>query len=98
MFSWVLNLLLLIVSLLVAGAPSSPPEANQILKGRCTRCHSEDRLKSQHLDLEGWLDMIERMRAYGANISKDEQMTLASHLVRLYGPRQVKVPSRVYVT
>ena len=75
MFSWVLNLLLLIVSLLVAGAPSSAQEANQILKGRCTRCHSEDRLKSQHLDLEGWLDMIERMRAYGANISKDEQMT-----------------------
>src|SRR3990172_2254792 len=73
-------------------------EAREILLRSCIRCHSEERLKTQRFTLSGWNDMVERMRAYGAIISREEQRTLASYLVGLYGPRRVQVPTTVYVT
>jgi cytochrome c5 len=52
-----------------------------ILNEKCADvCHGLDRLEGQELDAVGWEQVIERMRANGADLTDDEVTALAEYL------------------
>lgn len=52
-----------------------------ILQAECADvCHSLDRVDTQELDAVGWEQVIERMRADGADLTDDEATALAEYL------------------
>lgn len=74
---------LVLITACTAGAPASPdvPEdAADLVRARCTRCHSVERLISADKDAAAWEETISRMRAKGADLSDDEARQLVDFL------------------
>lgn len=67
-------------------APPTPGEATGldgavILQEKCNGvCHDLERVEAQELDAVGWEQVIERMRANGADLTDDEATALAEYL------------------
>ncbi len=93
-----MTLRLALVLLLLSIFPLPPrnaaaDEAEKVFEQNCTRCHNpeaiKDKLKDKRLNREGWTDVIERMKGYGAEAPKDKQAELIDYLMRTYGPAGV---------
>lgn len=56
-------------------------DGEQILNEKCANvCHDLERVEAQELDAVGWEQVIERMRANGAQLTDDEVTALAEYL------------------
>lgn len=87
------TLMVAIALLGAAGCGGEPPEPEPtpgeatgldgatILNEKCKdKCHSLERVEQQELDAVGWEQVIERMRANGAELTDDEVTALAEYL------------------
>lgn len=60
--------------------------AENLTRQRCATCHTLDRVVGAHKDQAGWLNTINRMRAYpGSNLAPDEARTVLAYLVSRVG-------------
>lgn len=71
------------------GRGQAGPDAavQNILKSACTQCHNLTRVDSQNLTKPSWQDIVERMKAKGAQISDDDVTNLVEYLFRTHGPQ-----------
>jgi len=52
----------------------------RLIKQRCSECHDPARIKESDFDYFGWLDVIDRMRDNGAEVSERDGKLIASYL------------------
>jgi DMSO/TMAO reductase YedYZ molybdopterin-dependent catalytic subunit len=62
--------------------PEDADRAADLLKTRCTACHSTDLIDAQRLDAEGWRRELAKMQGWGAQLSPEELDLLVAHLAR----------------
>jgi cytochrome c5 len=55
------------------------------LRARCTTCHGTELIVQQRLTREGWLREVEKMTAWGAVVTSDEQEALFDYLAASFG-------------
>jgi outer membrane biosynthesis protein TonB len=74
-------------------APTATPEATEgpaegrlLLEDRCVACHTLDRVESARKTEEAWLETVNRMVEYGAQLSDPEKEVLVDYLAETYGP------------
>lgn len=68
--------------------PTSAPddqEGRVLLEERCTVCHNLDRVERTQKSRESWVDTVDRMIGYGAQLSDSERTVLLDYLVDTYG-------------
>ena len=65
---------------------SLAPRAEGLILARCSVCHSADLIVQQRLPLVRWEATVEKMRHWGAEISKDEAELLVRYLSARYHP------------
>ncbi len=63
-------------------SPLDTTRAGEVLKTRCTVCHSRDLIEAQRLDAEGWRGELAKMTGWGAQLTPDEIELLIAHLAR----------------
>lgn len=51
---------------------TSGDDVASLIRDRCTRCHSIDRIKSAEHDRSAWEDTVARMRGRGAEVNDEE--------------------------
>jgi hypothetical protein len=85
------KLLILAICLTAAASqptrPSTPSPATEI-KRSCTRCHSADVVRAQHLSRQEWELELKKMESMGAKINN--RAALLDYLTRRYGPEPAK--------
>ena len=72
---------------LVQGTPTrtaTPVKAAALLNGRCTVCHTADRIKSAKKSAADWKATVERMIDKGASLTPAEKDSLISYLAATY--------------
>jgi cytochrome c5 len=57
-----------------------------LLKDRCTKCHSLDRVTSAKKSSADWETTVARMVGKGAKLTSDEQKVLVEYLAKTYAP------------
>jgi len=62
------------------------PRAEGLILARCSVCHSADLIVQQRLPRVRWEATVEKMRHWGAEISKDEADLLVRYLSARYHP------------
>jgi cytochrome c oxidase cbb3-type subunit 3 len=62
------------------------PRAEGLILARCSVCHSADLISQQRLPQGRWEATVEKMRHWGAEISKDEANLLVRYLSARYHP------------
>lgn len=68
--------------------PTSAPadqEGQMLLEERCTVCHNLDRVERAQKSRESWVETVDRMIGYGAQLSNSERSVLLDYLVDTYG-------------
>lgn len=68
-----------------AGDPTSS-EARVLLEGRCTTCHSLDRVEAARKSPAEWESTVQRMLSIGAQVSESETAILVDYLAATYAP------------
>jgi hypothetical protein len=62
-------------------ADEKPLDGEEILKARCTRCHTLDKVKNHaKVDREHWARTVDRMVQKGAKLTEEERSALLDHL------------------
>ncbi|NIN67245.1 MAG: hypothetical protein GTO63_21615 [Anaerolineae bacterium] len=70
-------------------SPSTPPQlasGAELLKARCTRCHTLDRVMAASKTQAEWEATVARMRGKGAEVTDEEAQILIEYLAETYGP------------
>lgn len=62
------------------GSVPPPQSVADLIRDRCTRCHTIDRIKSADHDRAEWDDTIERMRGRGADVTDADAPRIAEFL------------------
>ncbi len=64
-----------------------PGEARELVKSRCTACHSLDYvlMNSPFLSPEQWQASVTKMRTFGAPLTDDEARAVVAYLASSYG-------------
>jgi len=64
-----------------SGASTAGQAGNsELLKSKCTMCHTIDRINQAKKDRAGWQDTVARMRAKGAVLTDAEASQIVDHL------------------
>lgn len=71
---------------LAAVSAALAPRAEGLILARCSVCHSADLILQQRLPRARWEATVEKMRHWGAEISKDEADLLVRYLSARYHP------------
>jgi len=71
---------------LAAVSAALAPRAEGLILARCSVCHSADLIAQQRLPRARWEATVEKMRHWGAEISKDEAELLVRYLSARYHP------------
>jgi cytochrome c oxidase cbb3-type subunit 3 len=71
---------------LAAVSAALAPRAEGLILARCSVCHSADLIAQQRLPRARWEATVEKMRHWGAEISKDEADLLVRYLSARYHP------------
>src|SRR5262249_32589250 len=62
------------------------PQAEELMRAPCARCHNLDRVVGARKDAQGWLETVNRMRALpGSGITESDARTILSYLVKELG-------------
>ena len=71
-----------------APSPTSPSTASgaELLRERCTACHTLDRVQRASKTEAEWEATVERMRGKWDELTAQEAQTLIEYLVENYGP------------
>ena len=64
--------------------PDGP--GKEVLLNVCTRCHDLQRVRSERLTPEGWLEILEAMLNEGAPLTDKDLPDLLRYLARHFGP------------
>jgi len=67
-----------------AAAGSQDDAAKQSFEVVCSGCHELSQATSQHKDLAGWTDTVERMVGYGAPVTAEDQEKIVNYLAATY--------------
>ena len=67
-------------------------EGKVVLEGSCEGCHSLDRIKTKHYDMETWEGVVEAMRSKrnGPVMTDEDVKVLATYLTKSFGPMDAK--------
>ena len=55
-----------------------------LMQGRCSVCHSTDRITSAHKSAADWKITVDRMISHGAQLNATEEQTLINYLAANY--------------
>jgi len=66
--------------------PALARKAATLILARCAVCHTTDLIVQQRLPVERWTATVEKMRHWGADLSKDEEAVLLQFLTARYHP------------
>lgn len=68
-------------------APESPTASGEeLLQGRCTKCHGLAPVQEEGHTLDEWEHEVEEMRELGAQLTDAEAQILVEYLAETYGP------------
>lgn len=79
-------------ALLAGKLPEGAPET-ELVNVQCRICHSLDYLTQQRLSEAAWRKTIDKMRAFGANLSDADAASLTAFAARHWS---VELPERTY--
>jgi cytochrome c1 len=77
---------LLIVAFAVRASDLPEGKGKDAVENTCADCHSLDRIKTQHLNEEGWNSIIHEMIENGASINSDDVKIIVDYLTKNFGP------------
>jgi len=86
----IIFLVILIVGMLLESCGSNTPTSSSsgdgqtLMQGRCSVCHSLDRVLSAHKTTDQWTVTVQRMVSHGAQLTAQEQQTLIEYLAANY--------------
>lgn len=69
---------LLLFSSALAADPNDPKEYQEIIKKRCTICHTQERIESAIKDGQNMHEILSKMMAMGATLTDQEQKVLGT--------------------
>ena len=69
-----------------AASVSDEQDSKRLLMARCAVCHSTDLIVQQRLTLAQWLQTLNKMVRWGAQVSSAEQTQLVDYLAARYHP------------
>lgn len=61
-------------------------EGERILRERCTSCHEKAEVVAVGRTGDDWARIVNQMVVFGAELDKDERLTLIDYLTETYGP------------
>jgi mono/diheme cytochrome c family protein len=61
-------------------------EGKDIVAGKCSICHSLDRITATHATQDGWEKIVKEMMEEGAPLEDAEIATVVKYLVKNFGP------------
>ena len=61
-------------------------EGKEIVAGKCTICHSLDRIVDTHATAAGWEGIVKEMVSEGAPLENDEIPVVVNYLAKNFGP------------
>ncbi len=65
-------------------------DGEELVEERCTQCHNLDKVYNAVYDKEGWIETVEKMIGYGANINDEEKEKVINYLYYNYGETLVQ--------
>jgi cytochrome c1 len=77
-----------------AGSDLPDGEGKDVVENTCTDCHSVERIKTQHLNEEGWNGIVREMIENGASINPDDVKVIVNYLTKNFGPDKKVNPER----
>ena len=81
---------LLIGFTVVAASDLPEGKGKDAVENTCTDCHTLERIKTQHLDEEGWNSTVREMIENGASINPDDIKVIVDYLAKNFGPVKTK--------
>jgi competence protein ComEA len=86
-------LLVAVASLFLFSAAQSPVQAQDLPEGKgkdvtektCTACHGLDAIVSMHINKDGWSDVVNDMKARGADGSNADFTAIIGYLSKYFG-------------
>jgi len=70
-------------------------QGTDAVRARCVTCHEPAMLLQQRLSAQQWMAEIEKMERWGAQVSDEEKIRIASYLVMIAGPNNTSFTPRV---
>lgn len=68
-----------------AESPLAAGEGRDVLTEKCTVCHDLERIPARYRDKLGWEDVVDNMKARGAEITPEERQKIVAYLFAHYG-------------
>jgi mono/diheme cytochrome c family protein len=75
------------VALAQGAAPAAAPPPGpglELINQRCVSCHTTSTIFSQRMTPDGWAQTVQVMADRGAEVSPEEQATIAQYLAKNY--------------
>jgi hypothetical protein len=66
------------------GSAAAGTDGVTLMQGRCSVCHSTDRITSAHKSTADWKITVDRMISHGAQLNATEEQTLINYLAANY--------------
>jgi hypothetical protein len=66
----------------------APGPGVELVRSRCTLCHSASMFTTRHLSARRWSGVVDQMIARGAPVSDKEVAPIVAYLATAYGPPQ----------
>lgn len=63
-----------------SGQPGASTDPAALIRARCTRCHTIDRIRDARHDAAAWNQTLDRMRGRGADLSDSEAAVVVEFL------------------
>lgn len=78
-----------LVFLFAANNLSFAQDGETIVTGKCTACHTAERIRSASKTKSGWEQQVDKEIDRGAQLNGEERRTVINWLAENYGPRVV---------
>ncbi len=81
----------LLIALMLPGAASAAVDAESVVSGKCTACHSAERIRESAMTEDEWTDLVDEEIDRGAQLSRAERAAVVEWLTENYGVSGSKV-------
>lgn len=81
----------LLIALMLPGVASAAVDAESVVSGKCTACHSAERIRESELTEDEWTDLVDEEIDRGAQLSRAERAAVVEWLTEKYGVSGSKV-------
>ncbi len=81
-------LIIVVLILLVPAIAQAAVDAETVVRGKCTACHSSERIRESSKTKPEWAALVKDEIDRGAQLSDEEEVAVVDWLTQTYGPAE----------